>query len=911
MDNNLISVENFEFLTAALTCIGDGVIATDVYGNIRYMNPSGAKITGWSVEQAVGKQLDEVFVITNTITNQSMPNPIKKALDAGIAIGLEDHSAIVTRTGTVQYISASISPIKSVDNQVQGVVIVFRDIHRIKQIEDELRTERNNLHSMFESIPLPMVLIGENVIIKQANKKFLDVFHLHDSDINKVCFGDGIHCIAAMENGCGKSIRCSFCDVKKTILSVLAHGEACNDVEILKESMFGGLKTSVWYKFNFVPITIGGEKNVMIVVEDITEQKEKENYLIRSKEFSLKMMESFPTPVWRCDSRGNWDYLNKGWLNFTGMDLVDAVGKGLLKAFHPEDVKKFEDYFAKVFEHRDTFEMEHRILRCDNEYRWCISIGAPYYDLDDNFAGYIGTVVDVTERKKTELELKKAKEQAEAANKTKSEFLANMSHEIRTPINGIVGMIDLTLLSRLNKEQSENLTIAKGCARSLLNVINDILDFSKIEAGKLKIEHVDFNIRKFMDEITRSHSVRANDKGLDLSYVFFSNIPTYLSGDSNRLQQILNNLINNAIKFTEQGSVSICVKKVDMADNEIRLRFSVSDTGIGISSEDMGRLFKSFSQVDGSYTRKFGGTGLGLAVSKQLAEIMNGTLWVESDLGAGSIFHCEIPFKVGNKPAENPSPSMGIQKTSNELDILLAEDDYVNQIVISRMLSEKGYQVDIVKDGAEAVAAHSIKKYDLILMDIQMPSMDGIEAAKRIKEKEKTMLTNTPIIALTAFALQGDRDRFLELGMNEYVSKPIKMEELFATIDKVTEPLRKIAELNHGYRINHQGELVWIKESEPRILPPDELAEVIREVNGGLTTLFQNLSTNNFGQVEAIAQHLKKLFIQIDAEELKGLTFKIQLASRRGNLKEALENAEQLRHCFNTYRKSVNLEGGN
>ena len=907
MDNNLISDEKFEFLTAALACIGDGVIATDLYGNIRYMNPSAAEITGWEAEQVQGKNINQVLVIINTYTNQSVPSPVKRALDADASVGLQNHSAIITKDGTKKYISASSSPIKSLDNNVQGVVIVFRDIHRIKQMEEELRTERNNLQTTFESVPIPMVLINENAVVKQVNKSFLDMFGLQLKDVIEHFLGDGIRCMTTVEKGCGLGERCSFCEVRKTLRNVLDQGIACNDVEILKEIKNNDQRKSVWFKFNFVPITIAGEMRVMIVMEDITEQKQKENYLIRSKEFSLKMMESFPTPVWRCDLHGNYDYVNRGWLYFTGMELVDAVGKGWLKAFHSEDADKCYHQFRDAFEKRTTFEMEHRIRRYDNKYRWCISIGAPYYDLDNNFAGYIGTIVDVTERKATELELKKAKEQAEAANKTKSEFLANMSHEIRTPINGIVGMIDITLLSNINEEQNENLTIAKSCASSLLNVINDILDFSKIEAGKLKIDYVDFNIKKLIDEITRSHSVRANDKGLELSYVFSSNLPLYLKGDPNRLQQIINNLVNNAIKFTEQGAVVISVKKKRVSDDQIQLRFSVSDTGIGITEDGMNRLFKSFSQIDGSYTRKFGGTGLGLAVSKQLVEMMNGEMWVESEIGRGSTFYFEIPLKIGQRPVESSILNTIDYGPQKKFNILLAEDDYVNQVVISRMLAEKGHQVEVVKDGAEAVAAHEIKRYDVILMDIQMPSMDGIEATKRIKDKEKTLSFHTPIIALTAFALQGDRERFLELGMNEYVSKPVKMEELFGALEKVVEFKSEKAKYSETIRIDNNGELFFAAPDQ-KIIPAKELAEVVGEIDIEITELFDSLSKNDFERVEATGHNLKKLFIKIDAEKLKGSAFKVQLASRRGNLKDALENAEQLRFNFNTYKKSANLE---
>lgn len=639
-------------------------------------------------------------------------------------------------------------------------------------------------------------------------------------------------------------------------------------------------------------------------VYDISDRKEFEITLGKMSDFYLRIFENFPAIIWRTDLEGEIVYVSKNGAEFTGRKGTEPEGDGWLDFIHPEDREKYRDIYRHSVKAYLPFELEVRIKHHSGEYRWVHMISRPVFDYEGRLDGNIGMGLDIHDRKMAEKGLTKAMEQAEEANKAKSDFLANMSHEIRTPINGILGMIDLTLLSNLGPEQRDNLATAKSCAGTLLNVINDILDFSKMEAGKLKIDQVDFHVKKLVDEVTKAHSVRAGDKGLELSYTFSSNIPPYLVGDPNRLHQILNNLVSNAIKFTEKGGIVIGVKKTSISQEQVELKFSVSDTGIGIPPEGMERLFKSFSQIDGSYTRKFGGTGLGLAISKQLVEMMGGSMWVESQVGSGSTFYFTIPFKVGNRPEEKPVVQIAIHKTQRPYMILLAEDDHVNQIVISSMLNKRGHSVEIANNGVEALSSCEKKKYDVILMDIQMPSMDGIEATKRIRQSEGPY-RHTPIIALTAFAIQGDRERFMNLGMDEYISKPVMMDELFSVIDRVVESAGKAADFSERPRLNEEGELVFIRTPVKKSL--DELAPILLEAERWIGKLEERLAENNLGGVEGIAHRLKNLYNQIDAEELKGMAFKIELAARRGDLGSALENATQLKFSFETYNKSFNL----
>jgi len=394
---------------------------------------------------------------------------------------------------------------------------------------------------------------------------------------------------------------------------------------------------------------------------------------------------------------------------------------------------------------------------------------------------------EVEERKQIEVELEKAKEVAIRENRAKSMFLASMSHEIRTPLNGVIGMVNILKETDLTPSQHEYLDIIDISGNNLLSIINDILDFSKIEAGQVELEEIPFNLGQQVDEVIKMLHVKAEGKGLKLYYSLSSDLPEMVKGDPVRFKQIIINLTNNAIKFTSEGSVTVELHLVWEQPEQIMVRCKVIDTGLGISDQGKEKLFKEFSQTDASTSRRFGGTGLGLKISKDLSHLMGGEIGVESAVGQGSTFWFSVVFRTIRKSETEKLEEEARRRIPKEMPILLVEDNYISQKVAKTALEKDGYvNIDIAENGKIAVKLAEAKAYEVVLMDIRMPIMDGLDATTGIREVEKTHPGRTPahIVAFTAYAVEGDKERFIHGGMDDYIAKPFQPDELVKVIQK-------------------------------------------------------------------------------------------------------------------------------
>ena len=612
---------------------------------------------------------------------------------------------------------------------------------------------------------------------------------------------------------------------------------------------------------------------------DITGRKQSEQALLRSEEKFRQLAEHIHQVFWMMEAGTNKVlYLSPGFEHVWERSCVSLYENPMLwlEAVHPDDRGKAHAWFERQTQ-GERLDVEYRIRTPGGREKWIRDQAFPIRDEDGRLMRLVGIAEEVTLQKRYEAELIRSREDADAANEAKSRFLANMSHEIRTPMNGVIGMIQLLTETELTHEQRQFADTALSSGQVLLTLINDILDLSKIEAGKIVLEERAFDVRHTIMGVGELLRGSAAAKGIPLTSQVSKDIPEVLVGDAHRLLQVLINLCANAIKFTERGEVAIAVELVDGSESQATVRFTVTDSGIGIRADQVGAIFKPFTQADASTTRKHGGTGLGLTIAKQLVDKMGGSMGVESREGVGSTFWFTAVVRVGNPEAAKgvqlamvPVEEVGVPDAAAKslVKILVAEDNPTNQIVVRAQLKKLGYSADVVGNGAQALAALKRTGYDIILMDCEMPVMDGYEATRLIRAMNPGSLA---IIALTAHAMSGARDQCTRAGMNDFLSKPLDLHKLGEAIEKWSP--REVG-------------VVPVFEAEAllgRLMDDRELAMVI------VAGFVENFPVQ-FAEIErqVVEGHLKA--VRVQAHALRGSSATIaavRLSAVAGELEEA------------------------
>jgi PAS domain S-box-containing protein len=649
------------------------------------------------------------------------------------------------------------------------------------------------------------------------------------------------------------------------------------------------------------PIRIDNQQLLYSIIHDVTERRQTESELRRTKEWIELVYRVTPSAVFSVDCNGIITSFNRKAEELTGYSAAEVIGKPC-RLFAPIPCVNghcglFESEICKP-----VMSVEIDIRTKSGEFKTILKSADLLKDAQGNVVGGVESFIDITERKRFELELRQAKEAAESANQAKSQFLANMSHEIRTPMNGIIGMAELMLQTELQPRQREYLEMLKGSADSLLRIINDILDLSKIESGRIEVEEIAFDLRECVERIVEMFEIGARGKGLKLSCKIASDVPRLAMGDPGRLSQVLINLVGNAVKFTEAGEISV---HLDMCVREDKswLRFRVRDTGIGIPDSKLDLLFKNFSQVDGSTSRRFPGTGLGLAISKHLIETMGGWIGVKSTEGLGSVFTFELPYVEASKlpePAEVRSGTRVLVVGDNyanraifesaaglvnpvtpggALRILLAEDSPINQKLALALIERKGWTVKVAATGLECLSAWEQDDYDLILMDIQMPVMDGFEATARIREREKNSGKHIPIIAMTAHALEGTKEKCLSSGMDDYLSKPIRSSELYRLIDQYGKPVAQPS----------PADLSRIRESleNNEVILKELIGEFLNFIPAALGQLEAAISVGDAATVNRTAHNIKGTVSNFGAQTAVQLAYALERMGKEARLESA------------------------
>jgi PAS domain S-box-containing protein len=757
----------------------DAIVILDLTGRYTEQNAAHRSLLGYCDREILNKT-PAAFIGKRQFL------PIMKAL----ALTGSYHGEVTASAKGNRSLSIQVSAFAVLDETGSPVCFVgiLRDTSERKRMEEALKESEERYRNLFENAPIGIYRTTPDGRILMANPALLQMLGYSSLD-------ELLHRDLEKEGRHAQYLRSEFkqrLEREGRIVGLESQWKTRNNsLAFLRENTLA------------VRGVGGAITHYEGTLEDITARRQTEDALRESEDRFRTIFEGAATGIAITDLDRRLLKCNPALEQMLGYREDEIRYATFDTVTHPDDNALSRRLFVEMVQgKRNEYRLEKRFVRKNETLFWVRLTASLVRDASGEPRFAVTMVEDITTQRQALAEIQGAKEAAEAANRAKSEFLANMSHEIRTPMNGIIGMTELALQTELDSEQRECLSLVKLSADSLLTIINDILDFSKIEAGKLDLETIEFSLCDLISDAMQMFAVRAHSKGLELIYDLPPEVPDALRGDPGRLRQILVNLMGNAVKFTDNGEVVVTVGSESLSQDMVCLHFAVKDTGIGIPADKQALIFSPFAQADGSTTRKYGGTGLGLAIVSQLVELMGGRVWVESEEGLGSTFYFTARFGLPGEATESPVNPVEADdvikrratennqhtpdsKSSFPSQVLLVEDSVVNQRVATHFLEKWGHEVTVASNGCEALAAMARARFGLVLMDVQMPDMNGLEAASLIRKEEAAAGGRIPIIALTAQAMKMDRDRCAEAGMDAYVSKPLDPQKLFCAVESL------------------------------------------------------------------------------------------------------------------------------
>ena len=753
-----------------LDSTGQGIYGIDLQGNCTFINRATCELIGYRPDEALGRNVHDL-IHHHKPDGSVYPMdqcPVFRAIRKGEGCCI-DTEVVWRRDGTPLPVEYSSFPILE-DRTITGAVVTVVDITERKRTQEKLRASEQLFRSIFDNAQIGIAFFNIDSQEHVSNRALQEMLGYSGEELGRLGQWDEI---VAPEDRASGAER----------YAELIQGKRDTDEYEQRFVRRDGSIVIANDKFQLLRDAAGKPQYIVGLTEDITERKRTQEALQESEQLFRTVFENAPVGIGLYNVPKAQYFTNRAlheMLDYTHEDL-NSVEKWD-RVVHPNERASGAKRYAELLEgKRDYDEWEQRFIRRDG--RLVIADGAftVIRDIAGNPLYLLNTTKDITDRKQAEADLVTAKEQAVAATQAKSDFLANMSHEIRTPMNAILGMTHLALKTELTPKQRDYLTKTKGAAQALLGIINDILDFSKIEAGKLDVETIEFRLDQVLDNLSSVVSQKAQDKNLEFLISAQHDIPPNLIGDPLRLGQILINLVNNAVKFTDRGEVVVSVVVEEKVSDRVKLKVSVRDSGIGMTPEQTARMFQPFSQADTSTSRKYGGTGLGLSISKRLVELMGGEIWVESKYGLGSTFLFTAWFEIGSPEPEHKRfiPDLAGVRA------LVIDDNAQAREILTAALRVFAFRVDSVSSGEDAVreiaAADSQDPYRLVLMDWHMPGMDGLEASRIIKRDDR--LQHIPkIVMVTAFGREDIRTKAEEIGIDGYLLKPVNSSLLYDTL---------------------------------------------------------------------------------------------------------------------------------